>query len=52
MTGAPPSAGDLPRRLYVYSAGFLRDRRLRRILTLAGHELRLGLPGPGDGVAV
>lgn len=44
--------GELPRRLFPYSAGFLRDRRLRRILTLAGHELRLGLPGPGDGVAV
>ncbi|NUB43931.1 capsular polysaccharide biosynthesis protein [Fertoebacter nigrum] len=25
---------------------------MRRILTLAGHELRLGLPGPQDGVVV
>lgn len=44
--------GGLPRRLFTYTAGFLRDRRLRRILTLAGHELRLGLPGPEDGVVV
>ncbi len=31
---------------------FLRDRRLRRILALMGHELRLGRPRPGDGVLV
>nr|WP_237684937.1 capsular polysaccharide biosynthesis protein [Szabonella alba] len=30
----------------------MRDRRLRRILTLAGHELPLGWPGRGDGVLV
>lgn len=46
------AAGDRPRRLFVYTGGFLKDRRLRRILTLAGHEICLGLPGPGDGVAV
>ncbi|MCW1919655.1 capsular polysaccharide biosynthesis protein [Rhodobacter sp. KR11] len=40
-----------PRRLYAYTAGFFRPG-LRRILELAGHELRLGLPAPGDGVAV
>lgn len=44
--------GAIPRRLFHYNAGFLRDARLRRILTLAGHELRLGLPGPEDGVVV
>lgn len=48
----PEAAGDIPRRLYPYSAGFLRDRTLRRILELSGHELKLGLPGPGDGVVV
>lgn len=42
----------IPRRLFVYNLGFLREQRLRRILTLAGHDIRLGLPGPGDGVAV
>lgn len=46
------AAGDAPRRLFFFNAGFLRQPRLRRILGLAGHELRLGLPGPGDGVAV
>ncbi len=46
------AAGALPRRLYYYNAGFLRDRRLRRILQLAGPDLRLGLPGPEDGVVV
>ncbi|MDR7124845.1 capsular polysaccharide biosynthesis protein [Pseudotabrizicola sp. 4114] len=48
----PKAAGDVPRRLYHYNAGFLRDRRLRRILHLSGHDLALGLPGPQDGVVV
>ncbi len=48
----PKAAADIPRRLYHYNAGFLRDRRLRRILALCGHELALGLPGPEDGVVV
>lgn len=39
-------------RLYVYNGGFLNPR-LRRILTLAGYDLRLGAPvGPDDAVAV
>lgn len=46
------AAGQIPRRLCYYNAGFLRQPRLRRILTLMGHELRLGRPGPGDGVVV
>lgn len=44
--------GAIPRRLCYYNAGFVRQPRLRRILQLAGHELRLGLPGPEDGVVV
>ena len=44
--------GKLPRRLCYFNAGFLRQPRLRRILELAGHELRLALPAPGDGVVV
>lgn len=56
MSGRDPNpfaAGDtLPRRLFHYNAGFLREKRLRRILELAGHELKLGLPGPQDGVVV
>jgi capsular polysaccharide export protein len=46
------AAGRLPRRLFYFSGGFLWQRQVRRILTLAGHELCLGLPGPGDGVVV
>jgi capsular polysaccharide export protein len=46
------AAEALPRRLFHYNAGFWREKRLRRMLELAGHELRLGFPGPGDGVVV
>jgi capsular polysaccharide export protein len=46
------AAGEIPRRLCFYNAGFLRQPRLRRILALAGHDLRLGRLGPGDGVVV
>ena len=46
------AAGAIPRRLFYYNTGFLTQPRLRRILTLAGHDLRLGLPAPGDGVVV
>lgn len=46
------AAGAIPRRLFYYNAGFLRQTRLRRMLALTGHELRLGLPGSGDGVLV
>ena len=55
MSGIPPpetAAGAIPRRLFYYSGGFLRQSRLRRILELAGHELRVGMPRPGDGVVV
>ncbi|MDP3961280.1 MAG: capsular polysaccharide biosynthesis protein [Pseudorhodobacter sp.] len=55
MTDLDPdqtAVGPSPRRLFFYNAGFLRQPRLRRILTLAGHDLRLGLPGAQDGVVV
>jgi capsular polysaccharide export protein len=39
-------------RLYVYSGGFLTAGRVRRILGLAGWEVRVGKPGPGDSVGV
>ncbi len=38
-------------RLYAYNGGFL-NRRIRRILSLAGSPIRTGLPGPGDAVAI
>ena len=46
------AAGDLPRRLFHYNLGFLRDPHLRRVLALKGAPLALGLPREGDGVAV
>ena len=48
----PEAAVVIPRRLYHQNLSFLRNRRLKRILTLMGHDLRPGLPGPQDGVAV
>ncbi len=39
-------------RLWHQNLSFARDARLHRILTLAGHDLRFGLPGPKDGVLV
>ena len=52
--GAPgdPSDGAPRRQGYVFTAGFLTQRRLRRILGLVGYDLRLGRPGPGDDVLV
>lgn len=54
MTGAVGLAAlaGVPRRLYHQNLSILRNARLHRVLQLAGHELRLGLPGPGDGVLV
>ncbi len=46
-----PGAGER-RRGYVFTAGFLTNARIRRIVTLAGHDLKLGRPGPGDDVLV
>ncbi|WP_232831510.1 capsular polysaccharide biosynthesis protein [Pseudogemmobacter bohemicus] len=48
----PEAAVVIPRRLFHQNLSFLRDRRLKRILALAGHELRFGLPKQGDGVVV
>ena len=42
----------VPRRLWHQNLSFLRDGRLQRMLALAGHDLRFGLPGPHDGVLV
>lgn len=44
---------DRPRQnLYVYNGGFLTEGRVRRILDLAGYDIRLGAPGPGDMVGI
>ena len=48
----PAAAGETSRRLYVYNGGFLTQSRVRRILSLAGYDIRLGKPGDGDAVGV
>jgi capsular polysaccharide export protein len=52
LTTDTPAAGPAPRRAYHFNAGFLTNARVRRILTLAGHDLRIGKPGAGDDVVV
>ena len=46
------AAGETLRRLYVYSGGFLTQIRVRRILKLAGYDIRLGKPRDGDMIGV
>jgi capsular polysaccharide export protein len=48
---ASAAGGENP-RLFVYNGGFLTQRRLRRILQLSGHHIRLGLPRRSDLVGV
>ncbi|MEJ6389651.1 capsular polysaccharide biosynthesis protein [Gymnodinialimonas ulvae] len=43
---------DNPRRAFHFNTGFLTNTRVRRILSLAGYDLRLGKPTPGDDVIV
>ena len=50
--GQTDAGAHAPRRLFVYNGGFLMQRRVRRILSLAGWHLRIGTPGPGDWVGV
>lgn len=45
-------AGSTRSRLFVYNGGFLTQRRLRRILDLAGYQIRLGLPQEGELVGI
>jgi capsular polysaccharide export protein len=54
MAGASkePPAGRTHRRGFHFNAGFLTNARVRRILTLAGYELKLGKPRPEDDVLV
>lgn len=47
------AAANTPsRRLYVYNGGFLTQRRIRRILELAGYDIALGKPGAEDLIGV
>lgn len=45
------AGGERP-RLFVYNGGFLTQRRVRRILSLAGYDIRLGLPQDGDLIGI
>jgi len=45
-------AGAERTRLFVYNGGFLTNKRIRRILSLAGYDIRLGLPQQSDAVGV
>lgn len=47
-----PAEPEKARRVFYFNAGFLRQRRIRRILALAGYDLRLGRPGTDDLIAV
>jgi capsular polysaccharide export protein len=47
-----PAGIATSRRVFYYNAGFLRQRRIRRILSLAGYDLALGKPGADDLIAV
>ena len=46
------TAGNSSRRLFAFNGGFYTQRRLRRILSLAGYDIRLGRPKAEDLVAV
>ncbi len=48
----PTAGGETPRRLCVYNGGFLTQGRVKRILTLAGWDVSLGVPGDGDWIGV
>ncbi|WP_246030397.1 capsular polysaccharide biosynthesis protein [Litoreibacter halocynthiae] len=39
-------------RLFYFNGGFFTQSRVRRILDLAGYDLKLGKPGPDDLIAV
>ena len=47
-------AGQTPNltRAFVYNAGFLKQKRLRRILELSGYRVALGIPQKDDVVAI
>lgn len=47
-----PGAGGQGSRLFVYNGGFLTQQRIRRILSLAGYRISLGLPKDGDLVGI
>jgi capsular polysaccharide export protein len=51
-TSNQPAERDAPRRVFYFNAGFMRQKRVRRIMELAGYPLELGKPGSDDLIAV
>jgi len=49
---ADSAESDRRTRLLVYNGGFLTQGRVRRILSLSGFDIALGLPREGDSVGV
>ncbi|WP_299851262.1 capsular polysaccharide biosynthesis protein [uncultured Roseovarius sp.] len=47
-----PAGAATPRRVFYFNAGFLRQRRVRRMLELAGYPLQIGKPSADDLIAV
>jgi len=47
-----PAGTEGARRAFYFNAGFLKQKRVRRIMQLAGYDLSLGKPGPDDLIAV
>lgn len=52
MHSDDPAEAEPPRRVFYFNAGFLQQRRIRRIMELAGYPLQLGKPGADDLIAV
>ncbi len=52
LTDPEPADAEGRRRVFYFNGGFLRQRRLRRIMALAGYDMRLGWPCADDLVAV
>lgn len=52
QAGSDTADAGRPTRLRVFNGGFLTQRRVRRILSLAGYDIRLGLPRADDMVGV
>lgn len=53
MAGPDRDEAAEARRLFVFSGGFLTQPRIRRILALAGYDVRIGKPaGPDDRIGV
>ncbi|WP_435231341.1 capsular polysaccharide biosynthesis protein [Pseudopelagicola sp. nBUS_20] len=51
-TSIAPAIKSKSRRVFAFNAGFFKQRQLKRILSLAGYDVRFGLPKEGDFIAI